>query len=86
MINWYRASLQSSSQPPADFKITMPALVIWGEKDVALIPEMADESMTFCEKGRLVKFPEASHWVQHEEALKINELIFEFFQESIAVK
>jgi pimeloyl-ACP methyl ester carboxylesterase len=42
--------------------------------------------MAFCEKGRLIKFPEASHWVHHEEAPKINELIFEFFKDSITVK
>ena len=56
----------------------MPILVLWGVNDVAIIPEQAEASMAFCDQGRLVKFEQASHWVQHEEADKVNALIEEF--------
>ena len=79
MVNWYRAAIQVPSVPPASFRITMPILVLWGVNDIAIIPEQADESMASCDQGRLVKFPDASHWLEHEEADQINPLIGEFY-------
>jgi pimeloyl-ACP methyl ester carboxylesterase len=58
----------------------MPILVLWGVNDVAIIPEQGDESMAYCDQGRLVKFPNASHWLEHEEAEKVNPLIAEFIK------
>ena len=81
MVNWYRASLQVPSERPASFRVTMPTLVLWGVNDVAILPEQADESMAFCDQGRLVKFAEASHWLEHEEAPTINPMIDDFFKE-----
>jgi epoxide hydrolase 4 len=81
MVNWYRAALQARSAQPADFRIKMPILVLWGMNDVAIIPEQADESMAFCDNGRLVKFEECSHWIEHEEADTINPMIDEFLKQ-----
>ena len=78
MVNWYRAMIQTQQEPPKDFDVTMPMILIWGMKDVALLSEMAYESMAFCKHGRLVTFPDASHWIQHEEADPVNALIAEF--------
>ena len=82
MINWYRASLQVRNNPPDSFRITMPTLVLWGAQDVALIPEQAEQSMAYCDQGRLVMFNETSHWIQHEAAERINPMIEEFFHEA----
>ena len=79
MVNWYRASLQAPSEPPASFQVTRPILVLWGLNDVALLPIQARESMAYCDQGRLVEFPAASHWLQQEEAAAINPLIDDFF-------
>jgi pimeloyl-ACP methyl ester carboxylesterase len=38
---------------------------------------MADESLAFCEDGRLERFPVASHWVHREEPDRVNELLVE---------
>lgn len=81
MVNWYRAALQAPSEPPADYRIKMPVLVLWGMNDIAQIPQSPDESMPFCDNGRLVKFDECSHWIQHEEAAAINPMIDEFLKE-----
>jgi len=78
MVNWYRAMIQTQQEPPKSFDATMPMILVWGMKDVALLSEMADESMAFCKQGRLVTFPDASHWIQHEEADRVNALIAEF--------
>jgi pimeloyl-ACP methyl ester carboxylesterase len=79
MVNWYRAALQVPSEPPISFRITMPILVLWGVNDVAIIPEQADQSLAYCDQGKLVKFKKATHWLQHEEADKVNKLIEDFF-------
>jgi pimeloyl-ACP methyl ester carboxylesterase len=78
MVNWYRAMIQTQQEPPISFEVTMPLLFLWGMNDIAMISEMADDSMAYCKQGKLIKFPEASHWIQHEEAEKVNALIDEF--------
>ncbi len=80
MVNWYRAMIQTQQEPPASFDVTMPLLFLWGMNDIALMSEMADDSMAYCKQGKLIKFPEASHWIQHEEADKVNALIGEFIE------
>ena len=74
MVNWYRAMIQTQQESPASFEVTMPMLLMWGMNDVAMLSEMADESMPYCKQGTLIKFPEASHWLQHDEADKVNAL------------
>ena len=81
MVNWYRAALQAPSERPSDFRVKMPILVLWGVNDVAIVPEQADQSMAFCDNGRLVKFEKCSHWIEHEEAAAINPMIDDFFKQ-----
>lgn len=82
MINWYRAMLQKPSRPPANSRITVPTLLIWGAKDRFLGRELAQPSIDRCDDGRLVFIEEATHWVQHEEADQVNELISAFLGEA----
>lgn len=42
----------------------MKTLLIWGEQDIALEVETAEMSLNFCTCAKLVKIPDASHWVQ----------------------
>lgn len=39
---------------------------------------MAQPSVDLCTNGRLVFFENATHWVQHEEADAVNQLLIEF--------
>lgn len=78
MINWYRALLRHSASPPRE-RVEAPTLVVWGENDQALVPEMAGRSVDYCEDGRLETFPDATHWVNHEEADRVSELLIEHF-------
>lgn len=81
MINWYRATVQTQRPVlPADFKLEMPTLIIWGVKDRFLNPAGAQASLEICQDGRLVFLDEASHWVQHEEPDRVNSLIAEFIR------
>ena len=81
MVNWYRAIIQRPPSPLKNPRISIPTLLIWGAKDRFLGREMAQPSIDFCDKGRLVFFEEATHWVQHEEADKVNRLLIEFLNE-----
>jgi pimeloyl-ACP methyl ester carboxylesterase len=65
MLNWYRAMTRHGSAPPRA-EVAAPTLVMWGEQDSAILPELAEESVEYCADGRLERFPDATHWVQHE--------------------
>lgn len=85
MINWYRAAGRSATQPKhgelvsrAPVRITTPTLMLWGEQDIALEKSLAQQSIDLCDNGRLVFFPDATHWVQHDETAEVNRLIGEF--------
>jgi epoxide hydrolase 4 len=87
MVNWYRA-IGNPGPTPANVErttrgkgfIKVPTLMLWGEKDVALTKDLAQPSIDLCETGRLVFFPNATHWVQHDEAEAVNQHIAEFLQ------
>jgi epoxide hydrolase 4 len=80
MIHWYRALLRYPPVQEVDQRLHMPVLMLWGKKDVALSYEMAQPSFERCDQGKLVFFEEATHWVQHDEAEKVNEYILDFLQ------
>ena len=80
MINWYRASLRSRPQRVASSRVTAPALIIWGTRDKFLGRELAEQSVALCDNGKLVWVEGASHWVQHEEPARVNELLLKFFE------
>ncbi|HSL96887.1 MAG TPA: alpha/beta hydrolase, partial [Thermoleophilia bacterium] len=63
---------------PAEPRITVPTLMLWGVNDLALSRELAQPSIVLCDDGRLVFFEDASHWVHHEEPDRVNELIGAF--------
>lgn len=78
MINWYRAAARYQRSIPNDMHIRVPTLMMWGMKDVALSHRLARPSMDYCDEGRLLFFPEATHWVQREEADEVNRHLLEF--------
>lgn len=78
MINWYRAMVRKPPKATVGLRIKVPTLMIWGVNDVALGREMAQPSIDLCKDGELVFIEEASHWVQHEEAERVNELMLVF--------
>jgi pimeloyl-ACP methyl ester carboxylesterase len=78
MIHWYRAALRF---PPhiADPTVKVPTRILWGQRDRFLLAEMAEHSARHCMDARLSLFPNASHWLQHEEPLRVSELLIDFF-------
>jgi len=83
MIHWYRAAIRFGlpKRTNAEWRVSVPTLILWGEDDVFLLPEMASESLEFCTNGRCVVLPGVSHWIQHEEPERIsNEMVGHFDQ------
>jgi pimeloyl-ACP methyl ester carboxylesterase len=81
MIHWYRAALRHSPDPPADPRVKVPTLLIWGARDRFLAPGLAEASLTFCDQGQLETIADATHWVQHEEPKRLNRALLGFLAE-----
>jgi pimeloyl-ACP methyl ester carboxylesterase len=79
MLNWYRALLLPGASKPA-VRITAPIRVIWGDRDSALEPGLAEEAISWCDKGEAIHLPGATHWLHHEESASVNALLLEFFE------
>lgn len=67
MLSWYRAALRRPPRRPASSRVEPPTLILWGLEDVALGPTLVDPSAALCREVEVVRFPEAGHWVLHEE-------------------
>ncbi|MFO7583482.1 MAG: alpha/beta hydrolase [Anaerolineales bacterium] len=80
MINWYRALIRFRPSMPRGVRLQMPVRILWGKNDLALSPEMAQNSLKYCVNGELFYFENATHWVQHDEAEAISKHLLEFFK------
>jgi len=84
-LNYYRAN-RVSAPPLADpanassFAVNVPTLVIWGEKDPALVPQNLDGLGEFVPQLTIKRIPEASHWLVHRQSAEVTAYIREFLQ------
>lgn len=76
MVNWYRA-LRRGLRPP-DRRVSPPTLILWGDRDRFLDRGLADAAAALCDDARLVHMERAGHWVQHEEAARVNRALADF--------
>jgi epoxide hydrolase 4 len=82
MINYYRASVrQNQKEAAAKLRpIAAPTLVIWGERDSYLGSDLAEpHSEDVPNLDRVERLADASHWVHHDEAERVNQLLIDFF-------
>jgi pimeloyl-ACP methyl ester carboxylesterase len=80
MLNWYRALRLRAPASPADAPLTLPVRLMWGDRDEALEPGLADASIERCTAGELFHFPQATHWLHREEPERVNALLLEFLR------
>lgn len=77
-LNYYRASplrpptspddaVMKLDFPPQRFTVKRPTLVIWGERDAALPPSLLDGLDAWVPDLRLVRVPDATHWIVREK-------------------
>jgi pimeloyl-ACP methyl ester carboxylesterase len=82
MINYYRSSVRTSPKTAeAQIRpISAPTLVIWGQKDRFLGPELAEpEHEDVPNLDRVERLEGASHWVHHDEHERVTDLLAQFF-------
>ena len=72
MLNWYRAAARYRPELTNGMRVSTRTLILWGVQDFALSRRMARPSLDYCDDGSLVFFPDATHWVQREEADEVN--------------
>ena len=87
MINYYRSSVRTPLKRAEEQirTISAPTLVIWGERDRYLRAELAEpEHDDVPNLDRVVRLPDASHWVHHDEPERVNQLLIDFFREANA--
>ena len=91
-VNYYRAS---PLYPPnandkgasklnlnqSDFLVNVPTRVIWGEIDKALPTSLLNGLDDFVADLQVVRVPDGSHWIVHEQTDKINALIHQFLKD-----
>jgi pimeloyl-ACP methyl ester carboxylesterase len=83
-LNYYRAARMgppAPGEPAASFlaagelRVAVPTLVIWGERDHALLPGNLNGLDAFVPDLRIERIPEGSHWVVHEKPQEVNCLL-----------
>jgi pimeloyl-ACP methyl ester carboxylesterase len=91
-LNFYRASQLRSpaglpsgqTAPPPAIQplapITTPTLVIWGEKDTALLTGNLDGLDQYVKPLTIQRVPSAGHWVVHEKPAQVIQFIHAFLK------
>jgi pimeloyl-ACP methyl ester carboxylesterase len=81
-LNYYRANRLSTSLADganaSSFAVNVPTLVIWGEKDPAMVPQNLDGLAEFVPQLTIKRIPEASHWLVHRQSAEVTAYIREF--------
>ncbi|MDR6906589.1 pimeloyl-ACP methyl ester carboxylesterase [Agromyces sp. 3263] len=78
MIDYYRAAVRLGSKQKV-LPIAAPTLVIWGQGDRYLGPDLAEPHQEDVPNlDRVERLPNASHWVHHDEAERVNSLLIDF--------
>lgn len=74
------ASSRGLNPVPAWTTVRVPTLVIWGEKDTALVVKNLDGLERYVPQLTVKRVPEGSHWVIHEKPEEVNGYIRAFLQ------
>ncbi len=93
MLNWYRASplvvsmVGETVDPakvmkldPAQLRVRMPHLVIWGMNDQALLPVSRATLGDYCDDLTVCEIKDADHWVVHQKTDEVIGFLHDFLQ------
>jgi pimeloyl-ACP methyl ester carboxylesterase len=80
-IDWYRASFRDgASGKIKPVKVSAPALVVWGDRERHLDPELATPPPEWVTDARVEHVPEGGHWVQHDAPERVSALLVKHFR------
>jgi pimeloyl-ACP methyl ester carboxylesterase len=85
-INYYRANvfrslIRGGVETPDQGKIKVPTLFIYGEHDMAIVPDTVRGLDRFIDAPyRELRIPDSGHWVQNEAIEEVNNALLEFLE------
>jgi pimeloyl-ACP methyl ester carboxylesterase len=88
-LNYYRATHLGSftgegddslSADPSMFRVEVPTLIIWGEKDRYLLTGNLDGLKVYVPNLMIKRVPDGSHWIIHEKPALVNSYIRAFVE------
>jgi pimeloyl-ACP methyl ester carboxylesterase len=90
-LNYYRASplrpptsaddpLLKLELPDDAVTVRLPTLVVWGERDTALLPSLLDGLERWVPNLTCIREPAASHWIVHEQPQRVGDALERFLQ------
>ena len=81
-INYYRAAFRTGTRIPGLRRSLdgVPTLVLWGEGDRYLGPELLDGLEALVPDLRLVRIPDASHWLPADAVERVNAELIAFLK------
>ena len=91
-LNYYRAARVGPPAPSGEkseggfgigansLMVNVPTLVIWGEKDTALLTGNLEGLDKYVPKLTIKRIPDGTHWVIHEKPALVNQYIHEFIK------
>jgi len=78
-LNYYRAAWRHSPRRADGFPtISMPTLLIWGERDSYLSIRLTKGLIPWVPNIKIQRLANASHWVQNDAPQDVNRLLLEF--------
>lgn len=77
-LNYYRAARRHSRPPFAI--VESPVLILWGERDRYLGPELLEGVEELAPHVTIDRFADASHWLQHDEPEAVTRKIIGFLR------
>jgi pimeloyl-ACP methyl ester carboxylesterase len=80
MINYYRANSDVRTMARG-LGVKAPTLLLWGEQDTALGPELVTSSSRYVDDIAIHRFPEVSHWLPEEAPEEVNAALAEWLRE-----
>lgn len=83
-INYYRAAFRERQDLLTRLRrIEAPTLLIWGMRDRYLVPGLTEGLGPWVPNLKVERLPNATHWVQHDEPRRVNELLVSFLGQPI---
>lgn len=80
-LNYYRQLVRRPAAMGVARVISAPALVLWGEQDPYLGPELLDGLDAWASDLRIERFPQAGHWLNQQLPESVNPRIVAFLNE-----
>lgn len=80
-IDYYRAVFRSAGREPLRARrVDHPALVLWGDQDRFLGPDLAEPGAEWVPNARVRHVPEAGHWIQHDVPELVSDELVRFLR------